>query len=159
MKTSAGWARANLLLRTLKAPPPKGSLQEWALIFLLDKLEDIEHARYLALVQVIINKDEGIKAFDEYMKIAFPSLAARKNQQEEATKKVLKWWTKSGPIKVTPLAPLTLKSKLKTRVVEVNQDENTNKFYRDLGDPLGRLWQSQKQKSPSAYAPIAGASQ
>jgi len=158
LKTPAGWARANLLLRTLQAPPSKGSLQEWALIFLLDKLEDIEHARYLALVQVLINKEEGVKAFGDYMKIAFPSLALRKNQKEEETKAVLNWWTKRGPMKITPLAPLTLKSKLKTRVVQVNQDEKTNEFYRDLGDPLGRLWHSQKEKSPSAYAPIAGAS-
>ncbi len=134
-------------------------MQEWALIFLLDRLEDIEHARYLALVQVIVNKEEGVKAFDEYMNIAFPSLALRKKQREDETKKVLKWWTKRGPIKVTSLAPLTLKSKLKTRVVQVTNDEKTNEFYRGLGDPLGRLWPSQNQKSSSAYAPIAGDSQ
>ena len=128
-----------MLLRTLQAPPLKGSLQEWALIFLMDRLEDIEHARYLALVQVVIDKDEGIKAFDEYMKIAFPSLALRKKERENETKKVLEWWTSRGPMEVTPLAPLTLKSKLKTKVVQVTQDERANALYRDLGDPLGRL--------------------
>lgn len=126
---------------------------------LLDRLEDIEHARYLALVQVIINQEEGVKAFNGYMDLAFPSLALRKKQQEDETKKVLQWWTQRGPMKVIPLAPLTLKSKLKSRVVQVDNDEMTNRFYRDLSSPLARQWESQKAKSPSAYAPIAGASQ
>jgi len=158
LNTPEGWARANLLLRTLRAPPPKGSLQEWALVFLLERLESIEHARYLALVQVIIDKEAGAERFDDYMNIAFPALALRKKQRDEETKKVLRWWVDRGPMTVTPLAPLTLKSKLKSRVAQVNQDEHANRFYKGLSNPFGDQWDSQRRKSSSAYAPIVGAS-
>lgn len=123
---------------------------------MLDRLEDIEHARYLALVQVIIDKEEGVKAFESYMQIAFPSLAHRKKLRDEEVKKVLDWWVKKGPMRVTPLTPPTLHSKLKSRVARVNTDADANRLYRGLGDPLGGAWRSQNQREPSTYAPIAG---
>lgn len=136
MNTPEGWARANLLLRTLQAPPPRGSLQEWALIFLLDRLEDIDHARFRALAQLTIDKKEGIKAFEDYMNIAFPSLAIRKKQKEEEAKAVMKEWVNRGPMKVVPLVPLG-KSKLKGRITRVLTDHR-NDLYKKLGDVLGR---------------------
>lgn len=90
------------------------------------------------------------------MNVAFPSLALRKQKRDEETKKVLKWWTERGPMKVTPLAPLTLKSKLKSKIVQVTRDEGASKLYEGLGDAMGRAWGSRNQKGPSTYAPIAG---
>lgn len=131
MTTPEGWARANLLLRTLQAPPPKGSLQEWALIFLLDRLEDIEHARFRALAQILVNKEEGAKAFEEYMAIAFPSIALRKKKRGEDMAKVLKAWTSSGPLRVIPLMPLQGRSKLKART-QYEHHERAGRLYRQL---------------------------
>lgn len=119
---------------------------------MLDRLEDIDHAKYLALVQVIIDKEAGIKAFEKYMTIAFPSLALRKKEQSEEMRKVLEEWVGRGPIKVTPLAPLTGRSKLKSRVARVVEDEKANAFYQGLGNPL---WRSQNQQIPSMRARIA----
>ena len=92
-----------MLLRTLQAPPEKGSLQEWALIFLLDRIEDREHAQFRALAQILIDKDSGVEAFEDYMRIAFPSLAKRKKQRDDVMKDLLTNWTSSGPLKVIPL--------------------------------------------------------
>jgi hypothetical protein len=135
LNTPEGWARANLLLRTLQAPPPRGSLQEWALIFLLDRLEDIEHARFRALAQLTIDKKEGVKAFEDYMNIAFPSLAIRKKQKEEETKAVMKAWVGRGPMKVTPLVPLG-KSKLKGRITKVITDHRST-LYKKMNEVMG----------------------
>jgi hypothetical protein len=121
---------------------------------MLDRLEDIDHAKYLALVQVIIDKEEGVKAFEKYMEVAYPSLALRKKEQSAEMKKVLDEWINRGPMKVTPLAPLTGQSKLKKRVTRVIEDEKANAFYRGLGNPL---WQSQNQKIPSMHARIVEA--
>ena len=117
MNTSVGWARANLLLRTLQAPPPPGSLREWLLILLLDRLEDIEHARFRALAQITIDKETGIEAFEDYMKIAFPSLEGRKQLEKQHARDALHSWVGEGPLKVTPLSQPGPKSRLKSRIV------------------------------------------
>ena len=91
-------------------------------MMLHDRLEDIEHARFRALAQLLIDKDEGAKAFEQYMKIAFPSLEQRKKQQDDGLKKLLHDWTKSGPLKVTPVAEPRAASKMKQRAVRVQND-------------------------------------
>lgn len=122
-----------MLLRTLQAPPPQGSLQEWALIFLLDRLEDIEHARFRALAQIIVDKEEGAKAFEDYMNIAFPSLAQRKKKREEQMKKLLTAWTSIGGLKVTPLTPLGGgKSKMKTVAARHTASDKHVQLYNQL---------------------------
>ena len=116
LNTPVGWARANLMLRTLQAPPPPGSLREWLLILLLDRMEDIEHARFRALAQIIIDKESGIEAFEDYMKIAFPSLENRKKAQAQQVHDALRGWVAQGPLKVTPLVG-PRRSRLKERVL------------------------------------------
>ena len=106
------------MLKTLQVPPRPGSLREWVLILLLDRLEDVEHARFRALAQIIIDKDSGIEAFEDYMKIAFPSLQGRKQKQKEEAKAALMSWIQEGPLKVTPMVqPGAARSRLKSRVV------------------------------------------
>ena len=116
-------------MQTLQAPPPKGSLQEWALIFLLDRMEDIEHARFRALAQILIDKEKGAAAFEDYMRIAFPSMQGRKKHRDDSMKDALKSWVNSGPISMTPLnTPKMGKSKLKQRLVKV-EDEKMARVY------------------------------
>jgi len=108
-------------LRTLQAPPRPGSLQEWLLILLLDRLEDIEHARFRALAQLILvsgsdKQDAGIEAFEDYMKIASPSLEGRKKAQAQEAYDALRSWIAEGPLKVTPLVG-PRRSRLKEKVL------------------------------------------
>ena len=116
------------MLRTLQAPPPKGSLQEWTLIFLLDRLEDIEHARFRALAQVLIDKESGVEAFEDYMRIAFPSMHQRKKKRDDGMKELLKSWTSKGPLQVIPLQEKRGTSRLKQRLVRV-EDERLDNLY------------------------------
>ena len=116
MRTPEGWARANLLLQTLQAPPPSGSLQESVLILLLMRLESIEHAKFRALAQIELDPKAGVEAFDEYMKMAFPYLDAIKRRDQQDLMEHLKKEVARGAIQVTPVMPTKMKSRLKTRL-------------------------------------------
>lgn len=116
----------------MQAPPPKGSLQEWVLITLVDRDETIALAKFRALAQLIIDQDKGIEAFEEYMKIAFPGFESRKNRETENVHKQLKDWTDSGPIKVVPMEEPSARSKMKTRMVTVTKDNKAKDFYNKL---------------------------
>ncbi len=107
------------MLRTLQAPPQLGSLREWVIILLLNKLEDIEHARFRASAQLIVDKEAGVTAFEDYMRIAFPYLEGRKNNAKKEAHAQLMSWVKEGPMKVTPMETPGKqgKSRLKARVV------------------------------------------
>ena len=130
------------MLRTLQAPPPRGSLREWVLILLLDRLEDIEHARFRALAQLIVDKSAGVEAFEDYMKIAFPSLEGRKKTQKEQAHKILKSWVGTGPMRVKPLHEMgRVKSKLKKAVAH-RATEQQNKLYQKVDAE----WQSRQKR-------------
>ena len=120
------------MLSTLQAPPPHGSLQEWILISFIDKTETINLAKFRALAQLIVDKEKGIEAFEEYMKIAFPGFESRKQRQNADMRKQLREWVDSGPLEVVPLEEPTLRSKLKTKMVQITKDDRVQKFYRKL---------------------------
>jgi hypothetical protein len=109
LSTTEGWFKAQLLFHTLKQPPPSGSLQEWVLLLYLDRMEDIEHAKFRALVQTLLavgadNHETSIQAFEDYMNKAFPNLSTKKKKKHEQMVDVLKHWVSQGPIGVTPLS-------------------------------------------------------
>lgn len=120
------------MLRTLQAPPPKGSLQEWCLIYLLERLEDIEHAKFRALAQLIADKEEGAKAFEDYLQVAFPTLALRRQKQDEETKKVLNWWTSFKSIEVTPLVPPQIVSRMNAKKMQGQQHTRAEGIYNQI---------------------------
>lgn len=126
----------------MQAPPPRGSLQEWVLILVLDRLETVEHARFRALSQIMLTagvdsseaREAGVKAFDDYMKVAFPGLESKKKKREDVTKQMLKQWISQGPLKVTPSAQMRpVRSKMVHRVNEVDKGR-MNSMYRRLGE-------------------------
>jgi hypothetical protein len=85
---------------------------------LLNRLEDIEHARLRSVVQVLLDKESGAKAFEDYMKIAFPYMEGRKKQEKEEARESLMKWVKSGPLSISPMhEPQKTKSRMKERVV------------------------------------------
>lgn len=99
---------------------------------LLDRIEDREHAQFRALAQILIDKDKGIEAFEDYMRIAFPSMESRKNSRDQFMRDALKDWTSRGPMKVTPMHEERRgKSKLKHRLVKI-EDEKLDSLYRKL---------------------------
>lgn len=139
MKTPEGWSRATLLLRTLRAPPPKGSLQESALILYLIRQEDIEHARFRALAQIIVDKKKGVETFDDYMKIAFPYMESVKAKEKSEVIEQLKKEISRGAIGITPIVAQKIKSKLKSKVAQrqVPQTrEESNALYKRMGSTL-----------------------
>jgi hypothetical protein len=109
-----------------------GSLQEWCLIFLLDRLEDIEHAKFRALAQLQLDQESGVKAFEDYLNIAFPGLAMKRKKRDEESKKVLDWWTGLGGLKVRPMIPERGKSRVKVRMAQGAVAERAEDIYRKL---------------------------
>ena len=121
MKTPEGWARANLLLQTLSAPPKKGTLRESLLIMLMAQLETIEHARFRALAQIIVDSGKGVEAFEEYMKLAFPYLEATKKRDHKKFIDILQEEVARGVLRVRPMHQPKARSRLKQRVVAVDK--------------------------------------
>lgn len=102
----------------------------------MNRLEEIEYARFHALAQLIADKEKGVEAFSRYMKIAFPGFESRKRAQDDEVKKQLKEWVNSGPLKVTPLPMPTGRSRLKTRSARVTKDERGEKIYSRLTNKM-----------------------
>lgn len=104
---------------------------------MLDRQETIEHARFRALAQITLTvgiesseaREEGTKAFDDYMKVAFPNLESKRKQKEIATKQALSDWIKQGPLKVTPsMQARKLKSRMVQRVQEVDHGRSSRLY-------------------------------
>ena len=99
------------------------------------KQETIEHARFRALAQIVIDKDKGIEAFEEYMKIAFPYLEATKKKERKDHIKLLQDEIKRGAITVKPMAQPKLSSRIvkaRERAQPQSQAEE-KRLYRRIG--------------------------
>lgn len=130
------------MLQTLRAPPKSGSLRESVLILLLIKKEDIEHAKFRALAQIQISKKEGVEAFEEYMKIAFPYLSAEKQKRHAAAIKVLEAEIKRGAFSIRPQQPLVVKSRMQGRILSRTKPQSpqqADELYRKMGSMTDQL--------------------
>jgi len=87
--TPEGWTRANILFQTLRKPPPRGSVRESVLRLLVMHKEEAEHAKFRALAQLLIDKEAGAKAFEEYFDIAFPHIKKELQEQDMSLAKLL----------------------------------------------------------------------
>lgn len=99
------------------------------------KLETIEHARLRALAQIVIDKDKGVEAFEEYMKIAFPYLEATKRRDREEHIAILNREVQKGVLAVTPMATPEMKSRvgaIKARRQNQTRPLDEKGFYRRL---------------------------
>lgn len=105
LATPEGWVQGDLLLRTLSRPPRKGSPRWVALSYMRLRQEEIDHAKLRAIAQLLLEPSKGKDAFDEYMKVAFPYLAAVRDRELEDISKVLKEELKRGLLQVAPIAP------------------------------------------------------
>jgi len=102
-------------------------------MLLMMKLETIEHARFRALSQIIIDQEKGVEAFEEYMKLAFPYLEAVKSRDKEQLLEILHREVKRGPLLITPMKQPTVTSRLRKRVeARKRSREEQNKLYTSL---------------------------
>ncbi len=104
-------------------------------MLLLVKQETIEHARFRALAQITIDKEKGIEAFEEYMKIAFPYLAASKKKERGDHIKYLQQEVGRGALAVKAVSQPTMKSrvaaaKARTKPQSPNEEK---RIYRRIG--------------------------
>jgi hypothetical protein len=122
------------MLKTLQAPPRVGSLRESVLLLALMMTEHIDHAKFRAMAQVVIDKDKGMEAFDEYMKTAFPYLETQKTRERQQYIDILKNELKHGALAVKPVVPPTLRSRLKEkhqqREKPLTRDQERNLYTR-----------------------------
>lgn len=116
LETPEGWGRAQLLMSTLKEPPRFGSVRETVLIMFTLMQERSNHARLRALVQSMVDKEKGVEAFEDYMKVAFPWIETAKGRERMDYMKKLLHEIKRGPLSVTPMAMPKASSRLRTRI-------------------------------------------
>jgi hypothetical protein len=99
------------------------------------RLESIEHAKFRALAQLEIDPKAGVEAFEDYMKIAFPYLDAIKMRDQKDLMEKLRKEVGRGAIKVTPVMPTKMRSRLKTRMSRrskpISKDE-ANSLYEKM---------------------------
>lgn len=120
-------------------PPLKGSLRESALILLLMRLENIEHAKFRAQAQIHLDPEKGVEVFEEYMKVAFPYLESAKKQEKADHIKALEAWTKQGPMVVTPMLSPKLQSRMKHRIIDRDvkpNPERADRLYKKMGSTI-----------------------
>lgn len=103
------------------------------------RLEEIEHARFRALSQLIVDQEKGVEAFEEYMKVAFPYLDAVKKKDRQQHIDILNKWTKSGPLKITPLAQPKMKSRMKQKYVSEDERRKATTKATSLSNRLGKI--------------------
>ena len=106
---------------------------------LLMRLESIEHSKFRASAQLIIDKEKGVEAFEAYMKAAFPYLEATKREQNRDVMTQLSKEVKKGAIQIRPMVEQKVRSKLKTRLVKratPKTKKESNALYGKLGDTV-----------------------
>jgi hypothetical protein len=96
------------------------------------KLESIEHAKFRALAQIMVDRSKGAEVFADYMKVAFPYLEASQRKDKDHYVELLKKEVGRGAIAVSPLAVPRYRSKLKTRVLEYSPE--TKDLYEKLSN-------------------------
>lgn len=79
--------------------------------------ENIEHAKFRAAQQLQLDKDKGVEAFEEYMKIAFPYLDTVKRRDRAKFIEILQQELSRGPLRVSALAQPKLRSRLKQQQI------------------------------------------
>jgi hypothetical protein len=103
-------------MSTLKETPKFGSVRETVLIMYALMRERGDHARLRVIVQSVVDKEQGVKAFDEYMKIAFPWIETAKGRARMDHMKELLNEVRRGPLSVTPMAMPKVNSRLRTKI-------------------------------------------
>lgn len=98
--------------------PKLGSLQEWVCLATLERLEDIEYAKFRASSQLVIDKSEGMKAFNEYMELAFPTFATKQRERQKLMLEALRQSVAKGPLHIQEVEKPRVESRIRTVLKE-----------------------------------------
>ena len=127
-----------ILFQTLRKPPPRGSVRESVLRLFVMQREEAEHAKFRALAQLLLDKEAGAKAFEEYFDTAFPHIKAEGARNDMAYAKflheeVVKAMSQGG-LRVSKMAePHKVNSRLKVRY-----DKRSMELADKVVDKIGR---------------------
>lgn len=141
MRTPEGWSRVQILFQTLREPPPRGSVRESVLRLYVMQKEEAEHAKFRALAQLLLDKEAGAKAFEEYFDAAFPHIKAENARNDMSYAKYLHEEVvkamKQGGLRVSKVSePHKVNSRLKVRY---------DKRSKELADKVvGKIGQSMR---------------
>lgn len=94
-------------------------------------LEEREYMRDLATAQLMIDKDHGMKKFNEYQKKRFPWTETATNRDKDMYKQILLDELKKGPLLVRPMGNNKVKSRLISKATKT--DGKSNELYKKLG--------------------------
>lgn len=101
-------------------------------------MEEIEHAKLRALAQILLDKDKGVEAFQDYMKTAFPYLETAKEREKSGWIAKLKEEVARGAMSIKPLwQEKRLSSRLKAKVEEP-PTEAGRRLYKKMGTIIPR---------------------
>jgi len=124
------------MLSTLNEPPEPGSLQESALILFVLQEDLREFTRLKLLIQAVVDKEEGLKAFNDFTGEAFPYIEATRKKDKQQHIETLMKELKRGVLAVKPIQEEKMRSRLKSRLIErseVRSAKEQSKFYEKLG--------------------------
>ena len=95
--------------------------------------------RDLSLAQIMIAKESGAKAFDEYAKVMFPWIETSKKRDGDQTKDLLQKIVKAGPLTVRPMQEQKVKSRLvQKREMKGPMTDEQRKKQNELYSKLGK---------------------
>ena len=135
LETPEGWAQANLLLATLREPPPRGSVQSYVLQALLIRKDQIEFLKVRALIQATVNKEAADKALSEYRDAQLPYLPKVQKDDRSMHIKKLMEEVGRGEMSITPVMQKRVKSKMRHKVVQRDEARNAqaNRIAKKVG--------------------------
>ena len=115
MRTPTGWARANILYDTMKAPPRFGSFLESVLIIVWKARQGLLVAGVRAQAQAALGGDAALEAFKEFKEqVHRVESTAKQNEMADVMKK----WKDTPAIRFQPLESIGKIHGPKRRIVE-----------------------------------------
>jgi hypothetical protein len=100
------------------------------------KKEEIEHSKYTALAQLLVDKEEGMKAFEEYFKTAFPFIETEKKRESKHYADILSKEVARGPLMVKKTGSDKMVSSRMKRKYDDSTRALANKVLTKVGSPM-----------------------
>lgn len=98
-----GWLRANLYLDRLQGYPPRGSLQETALLLTYFKKQEAKLLRDVAIIQALKPDKTAIERFEDYKQAAFPFVEGGRKQEAKQLAEAIAMVENIGPLEIEPI--------------------------------------------------------
>ena len=120
-------------MQTINRPPPYGSLRESVLLRLTLLMEEIEHAKYTATLQMMVDKQSGIEAFRAYFRLAFPYATTQEEQRSKEMLKMMEAENNRGLIGVSKIRTPVVKSRLRVKYVDQKAVQRSDSLLHSIG--------------------------